>query len=181
MSPQPQDPVDQLESELIALRRSVEHLSRTSLDKEEAEALHDTLAQSVDRLIAAGPEMQRTMDERLARGVDMIHRDAITAAAKAARDAIVQSHEESRTAARNLSKAAGEARKEAWRHFGGFWVWLTSMLATGVAVGALATIFLLDARTAYDFGDHPDRYCGLAGGQEGENDNGRGYCVFWYE
>ena len=104
-----------------------------------------------------------------------------TAAEKAARDAILHSHEESRTAAKNLSKAAGEARREAWRYFGGFWVWLTSMLATGAALGALATIFVLEARTAYDFGDYPDRYCSFAGGQEGENDNGRGYCVFWYE
>ena len=30
-----------------------------------------------------------------------------------------------------LSQAAGEARREAWRWFGGFWVWLASMLATG--------------------------------------------------
>ena len=46
------------------------------------------------------------------------------AAGKAAREAIEKSHAESLKAARSLSQAAGEARRQAWRYFGGFWVWL---------------------------------------------------------
>ena len=56
------DPFEQLVDEITLIRQDMERLKRTSLDREEAEALHDTLAQSVDRLITAGPEMQKGAD-----------------------------------------------------------------------------------------------------------------------
>ncbi len=72
-----------------------------------------------------------------------------------------------------LSRAAEEARREAWPWFGGFsWVWLVSMLATGAVIGALAMAWIQGRGDAREFGLFPRIYCGTAGGQVVEQDNG---------
>ena len=69
-----------------------------------------------------------------------------------------------------LSQAAGEARREAWRWFGGFWVWLVAMLATGAVIGALAMALIQGRGDAREFGQYPGVYCGPAGGQRMETE-----------
>jgi len=54
--------------------------------------------------------------------------------------AILETRQESLKVAQELSDAAGEARKQAWRYFGGFWVWLVSVGALGAFVGAITTM-----------------------------------------
>ena len=78
-----------------------------------------------------------------------------------------------------LSEAAGEARRAAWRWDGGFWVWLTSMLATGALIGALAMAGIQGRGDAREFGKFPRIYCGAAGGQIIERNDGSSYCGVW--
>lgn len=78
-----------------------------------------------------------------------------------------------------LSQAAGEARKQAWRYFGGFWVWLIAMLATGALLGALAAFWVGGEIAAQEFGEYPGIFCSSAGGQVVEQDNGASFCAIW--
>ena len=106
---------------------------------------------------------------------------AVEAAQSAAREAIEKSHAESLKAAKDLSRAAGEARREAWRYFGGFWVWLASIGAAGALVGALAVFWLQGHADAKAFGQYPGIYCPTAGGQVVTNAEGRRFCAFWID
>ena len=100
------------------------------------------------------------------------------AAQGAAREAIEKSHAESLKAAKSLSQAAGEARREAWRWFGGFWVWLASIGAAGALIGALAVFWLQGRADAKAFGQYPSIYCTPAGGAFADQRDGSRYCIF---
>lgn len=88
-------------------------------------------------------------------------------------------HKEVRDVSHNLSEAAGKARKAAWMYFGGFWVWLFSVLFLGVALGSIGTGLVGDFRSAEYFGENPMRWCEAAGGEKGPQDGPKTYCVFW--
>lgn len=77
--------------------------------------------------------------------------------------------------------AAEEARKTSWRYFGGFWVWLFSMLALGALIGALAAFWVQGLISAKEFGDYPRIFCSSAGGETGTTEDGGKYCVFFYD
>jgi CHASE3 domain sensor protein len=175
------DPFQQLVDEITLIRQDMERLKRTSLDKEEAEALHEILALSVDRMRKVGPEVQAAIDKRLAAVAAGIQRDATRAAASAAEGAIAKSHDASLDAARSLSKAAGEARREAWRYFGGFWVWLLSMLATGAVLGVLLAYGTETAKSFFSVEQMVRYSCGFSwfGGQVVDQDDGSSFCAFW--
>jgi hypothetical protein len=83
--------------------------------------------------------------------------------------------------AQSLSQAAGEARRQAWRYFGGFWVWLASVGATGALMGALAVFWLQGRADASAFGKHPGIYCERAGGTVVTNTEGRKFCGVWID
>ena len=87
-------------------------------------------------------------------------------------------HCDSIGAARDLRKAAGEARREAWRWFDGFWVWLASVGAAGALLGALAMFWMQGRADAARFGDYPSIHCRAAGGELIDQTNGSRYCVF---
>lgn len=106
-------------------------------------------------------------------------RSATQAATRAAESAMAGIRHDLDNERAKLSQAAGEARREAWRWFGGFWVWLASMLATGAIIGALAMAWIVGRGDAREFGQFPSIYCGTAGGQVVEQDNGSSYCAVW--
>jgi hypothetical protein len=105
--------------------------------------------------------------------------ETILAATDAASKAIEKSHAETSSAARDYAKAAGEARREAWRYFGGFWVWLASVGAGGVVLGLLAAFLIMGRGDAREFGQYPRVYCTTAGGQIVEQDDGSTFCAIW--
>jgi hypothetical protein len=78
-----------------------------------------------------------------------------------------------------FSQAAGEARREAWRWFGGFWVWLASVGTAGALLGALAMAWIGGTISAHDFGDYPGVFCSSAGGQVVEQSDGSTFCAVW--
>ena len=175
------DPFQILADELTLIRKDMDRLQRTSLDKEDAEALHAMLAEGVDQMCKVGPQVQKAIDNRLLAVAGVIREDTTKAAASAAEGAIEKTRAESLEAARSLSQAAGEARRQAWRYFGGFWVWLTSMLATGAVLGLLLAYGMETAKSALSVDDLVRYNCGRSwfGGQVVDQDNGSSFCAFW--
>ena len=175
------DPFLVLVDDIGALRRQIENLQRTSLDRDEAEHLNATIAKSLDNMAQTGKRLEQRLEGQLQLATAKTHRAAIEAAQDAARGAIRESHAEILQTAKSLSQAAGEARREAWRWFGGFWVWLASIGATGALIGALAVFWLQGRADAHKFGEHPRIYCTSAGGQIATNAEGRRFCAFWID
>lgn len=176
---QSDDPIDLLTDELTALRRSVENLARTSLSKDEAEALSEIVSHSCIEMHKTANAVKTQLQEELRQATVDIRQQTMDAAKTAARQAIEKSHEDSLKAAQSLSKAAGEARREAWRYFGGFWVWLLSMLTTGALLGALAAVLITGRGDAQKFGQYPGIYCSSANGTVVKQADGSSYCAVW--
>ena len=172
------DPFLVLVDDIGALRRQIENLHRTSLDRDEAEHLNATIAKSLDNMAQTGKRLEQRVEGQLQLATAKTNRAAIEAAQDAARGAIRESHAEILQTARSLSQAAGEARREAWRWFGGFWVWLTSIGAAGALIGALAAFWITGRGDAKAFGQHPRIYCLSAGGEFADQRDGSRYCIF---
>jgi KDO2-lipid IV(A) lauroyltransferase len=97
------DPFQQLVDEITLIRQDMERLKRTSLDKDDAEALHEMLAEGVDRMRKVGPEVQKAVEMRLLGVAAVLREETAKAAASAAEGAIEQTRAESLEAARSLS------------------------------------------------------------------------------
>ncbi|UOA16636.1 hypothetical protein [Sulfitobacter dubius] len=54
-----------------------------------------------------------------------------------------------------------------------------SMLATGAVIGALVMAWIQGRGDAREFRQFPSIYCGTAGGQVVDQDNGSSYCAIW--
>jgi hypothetical protein len=173
------DPFQELVDELTALRRSIEHIARTSLDKDEAKKLNQIVTAAVLKMAKTAENAPGEIQGALEADRDQMARSATQAATRAAESAMAGIRHDLDNERAKLSQAAGEARREAWRWFGGFWVWLASMLATGALLGALAMAWIGGTIAARDFGDYPGVFCGSAGGQVVEQNDGSSYCAVW--
>ena len=114
------DPFQELVDELTALRRSIEHIARTSLDKDEAKTLNQAVAQAALKMAKATKDAPGEIQEALASDRDQMARSATQAATRAAESAMAGIRHDLDNERAKLSQAAGEARREAWRWFGGF-------------------------------------------------------------
>jgi hypothetical protein len=180
------DPFQILADELTLIRKDMDQLQRTSLTREEAEALNQQVAYGLTQMRDVGGAVQRAIEARmrdltghLTVAADDIRTSTIRAAKEGAGGAIAAHHKEMLEIARDLSKAAGEARREAWRYFGGFWVWLVAMLAVGVILGALTNFGVSGKGDALAFGAHPGLFCTVAGGQVVKQKDGSSFCAIW--
>lgn len=175
------DPFEILADEITLIRRQIDQLQRTSLDRKEAEKLNAVVAQGLDRMAKVGPAVQQRIEQSLATAALDLRQHTAYAATEGAKEAIREAQLESIKAAGDLRKAAGEARREAWRWFGGFWVWLASAVLTGFALGLLAMFLLQGRADAHKFGQSPSIFCKSAGGETMSNDAGDKACVFWLD
>lgn len=173
------DPFQILADELTLIRRDMDQLQRTSLDKDEAEALHQIVAEAVADMRKATREAPQALQSALKADRDRMAREATESATEAAERVLGVIREQLAQERQKLSQAAGEARREAWRYFGGFWVWLTSMAATGALLGALVAFWITGRGDAREFGQFPSIYCDNAGGQIVEQDDGSSFCAVW--
>ena len=175
------DPFQILADELTLIRKDMDQLQRTSLDKDEAQALHQIVAQAVKSMQQATKAAPAEIRATLQADRDLMARSATQAATRAAESAMAGIRHDLDNERAKLSQAAGEARREAWRYFGGFWVWLASMLATGLALGLLLAYGTETAKSALSVDDLVRYSCGKSwfGGQVVEQDNGSSYCAFW--
>lgn len=175
------DPFQILADELTLIRKDMDKLQRTSLDKKEAHALHEIVADGVEQMHQTGTQVQEAIDRRLLAVAAVVRDSASEAAESAVRDLLDKNHAETLKAAKSLSQAAGEARREAWRWFGGFWVWLASVGALSALLAVLATVWIIGRGDAREFGKYPRIYCSPAGGEDLSNTAGREGCMFWYD
>ena len=173
------DPFQILADELTLIRKDMDQLQRTSLDKDEAQALHQIVAQAVKNMQQATKAAPGEIRTTLQADRDQMARSATQAATKAAESVMGRIRHDLADERAKLSQATGEARREAWRYFGGFWVWLASMLATGALLGALTMAWIGGTIAARDFGNYPGVFCGSAGGQVVEQNDGSSYCAVW--
>ena len=165
------DSFEILADELARMGQQIAHLQRTSLNKTEAEALNQQLVQGVASMAQTGQAVYEAISERMDLRMEKLAMETILAATDAA----------SRAAARDYAKAAGEARRAAWRYFGGFWVWLASVGAGGAVLGLLTAFLIMGRGDAREFGQYPQVYCTTAGGQIVEQDDGSSFCAIWID
>lgn len=175
------DSFEILADEITLIRRQIDQLQRTSLNRDEAKVLNQELAKGVHLMANAAPAVYEAISARLDLAIDKIRHETVTAAREATSGAIEKSHAASIFAAKDLTKAAGEARREAWRYFGGFWVWLASIGAAGAVLGLLAAFWIMGRGDAHAFGDHPGVYCTTAGGQIVSQKDGSRFCAIWID
>jgi hypothetical protein len=175
------DPFEILADEITLIRRQIDQLQRTSLDRKEAEKLNAVVAQGLDRMAKVGPAVQSRIEQSLATAALDLRQHTVYAASEGAKEAIREAHLESIKAAGDLRKAAGEARREAWRWFGGFWVWLTSALLTGALLSVLGMVWLQGRADAREFGKYPRIFCERAGGTIVTNTEGYRFCGVWID
>jgi hypothetical protein len=175
------DAFEMLTDELTLIRYDIANLQRTSLNKDEAKALNEKLVQGVASMAQTGQAVYEAISEHMDVRLEKLAADTILATTDAARGAVAKSHDQSIFAAKDLAKAAGEARREAWRYFGGFWVWLASIGAAGVVLGGLAVFWLQGRADASAFGEHPSIFCTAAGGTIVTNPEGRKFCAMWID
>lgn len=175
------DPFQILADEITLIRHDMRRLQRTSLDKDEAEHLNSVVADSLDRMAHLGSRLEKSIDARLQLATEQTRQATVRAAQSAAEAAVEKSHAKSIEAARSLSQAAGEARRQAWRYFGGFWVWLASMLATGVVLGLLLAYGTETAKSFFSIRQMARYSCDMSwvGGTVVDQDDGSRFCAFW--
>ena len=175
------DPFQILADELTLIRKDMDQLQRTSLDKDEAKKLNQIVTAAVMKMAKAAEDAPGDIQEALETDRDQMARSATQAATRAAESAMAGIRHDLDNERAKLSQAAGEARREAWRWFGGFWVWLVAMLATGAVIGVLAMALIQGRGDAREFGQYPRIYCNPAGGEDLTNTAGREGCMFWYD
>lgn len=175
------DPFEILADEITLIRRQIDQLQRTSLDRKEAEKLNAVVAQGLDRMAKVGPAVQSRIEQSLATAALDLRQHTVYAATEGAKEAIREAQLESIKAAGDLRRAAGEARREAWRYFGGFWVWLASVGALGAVLALLAAFWITGRSDARAFGKYPGIFCEAAGGQVATSADGGRFCGIWIE
>ena len=175
------DPFQILADELTLIRKDMDRLQRTSLDKDEAEALHQIVAEAVADMRKATREAPQALQSALKADRGQMAQKATESATEAAERVLGDIRAQLSQERQKLTQAAGEARRQAWRYFGGFWVWLAAMLATGVVLGLLIAYGMETAKSALSVDDLVRYNCGRSwfGGQVVEQENGSSFCAFW--
>ena len=162
--------------ELTALRRSVEHLARTSLDKDEARDLNQGVYDGLNRMIATGETLERALADQM----DVWLRETATGAVHAAERAVegvkADLDAERQEYARTLSEARTEARRARLRS----WPILAALFATGALLGVLTAYGTETAKSVLSVKDTIRVACELprlVGGQRVTQDSGWTFCA----
>lgn len=191
------DPFEILVDEITLIRKDMDRLQRTSLDKDEAKALSVELTAALDNLSGTGEfileQNTKVLDERLTafgtaiaelgknfrtavvnvaaetakKAVETVNRESVVAV-QTLQKSVDEANQKSAVAAQELLRGAKEAHREALRRFGGFWVWLGCVGAVGAILGLLSAFWMTGRDNAKAFGAYPALYCRDAGGEKRE-------------
>lgn len=172
------DPFQVLADEVTLIRGEIERLQRTSLDKDEAKALHKVVAKGVADVQEISPALQQVLDTRLREAMHTIGHRATSAAHDAAERAVVQSHDASIKAAEKLLEDAERARRYAWRTFGNFWAWMIASGAVCACVAVLGTVALDGWSERAAIRTYGRLECKIRGGSEIALNTGGAVCGF---
>ena len=173
------DPVEELIEEITALRRSVEHLARTSLDKDEAKTLSETLTRSVDRMASAAQGALQALRAALEADRTQTAQKAIEAAERAAGRAVKISRSELEAERDSYVQALSEARREARRAKLLSWPIVTALIATGALGGVLTLYGMETAKSLLSLDREVRIACGITVGQRIDQEDGSRFCATW--
>ena len=172
------DPFQILADEITLIRTEIDRLQRTSLDKDEAKALHKVVTKSVADLEKAVPGIRQGIENQLREAMATIANRATSAAHEAAERAVVQSHAASVEAAEKLLRDAEDARRYAWRTFGNFWAWMIASGAVWACVAILGTVALDGWSERAAIRTYGRLECKIRGGSEIALNTGGAVCGF---
>lgn len=175
------NPFDELIDQMTALRRSVEHLNRFSLTKQEAAELNRTLTQALGKMERAVQGAPEALQTTLKADRDRMALNAAQAAREASENVMKEIRGQLQAERIHFAQSAGEARRAIWRSFGGFWVWLAAAVATGAFLGLLASQIVEAGHTLFRLKDMVAYACEWdeVGGQLNEQEDGSSFCGFW--
>jgi len=171
------DPFHALADEVTLAREEIQNLRRSSLTRDEAEDLNQIITKAQTDMLDAGEVVEKRIEAAITNATYAIRSKTEQAAKRAAVEAILETRQETLKVAQDLSEAAGEARQQAWRYFGGFWVWLVAMLAIGAFFGSITTMTIQGRADAGAFGQYVSVYCGSAGGTKVTDKTGNEFCA----
>ena len=172
------DPFRQLVDEITLIRDEVASLRRTSLDRDEASELHGYFMRDIESLRETYNESPEVFKDALKADRDQMARTASKAATEAAERVMGDMRDQLNQERLKFSQAAGEARREAWRYFGGIWVWAGLLLSLGAILGGSGVFWTQGRADAKEFARYPGVYCSAAGGNMIETGDGSWvYCA----
>ena len=172
------DPFQILADELTLIRKDMDHLQRTSLDRDEASELHGYFMRDIESLRETYSESPEVFKDALKADRDQMARTASQAATEAAERVMGDMRDQLNQERLKFSQAAGEARREAWRYFGGIWVWAGLLLSLGAILGGSGVFWTQGRADAKEFARYPGVYCSAAGGNMIETGDGSWvYCA----
>ena len=172
------DPFRQLVDEITLIRDEVASLRRTSLDRDEASELHGYFMRDIESLRETYSESPEVFKDALKADRDQMARTASQAATEAAERVMGDMRDQLNQERLKFSQAAGEARREAWRYFGGIWVWAGLLLSLGAILGGSGVFWTQGRADAKEFARYPGVYCSAAGGNMIETGDGSWvYCA----
>lgn len=174
-------PVQSLVDEITLLRHDFEKLRGSHPSKEEAALIAKTLMESAELMSVASQKAEKDLSRLAHRAQQEAFELSRSTASRAIKDVEASLRSSANQTFDHYRTAAEEARRTSWRYFGGFWVWLLSMLALGALIGALTAFWVQGLISAKEFGDYPRIFCSSAGGETGTTEDGGRYCVFFYD
>ena len=180
------NPVDVIHEELLALRRSIEHLALASLDKEEAKELNATLANALGKVGDLADAMPQRFADQLVDDRHLTSERAVAAAEDGARKGLEAVGSELRGMVGELTdrvdaatQGLSEATREAKRHRQGAWGWRGGLLATGALLGVLGVYGTETAKSFLSLEREVRIACGITVGQRVDQEDGSRFCATW--
>lgn len=167
-----------LTDQVRLLRLDVSNLIAGHPTKEDAEYILGILEKTEGNIVTLNDLVPKSIQGWMS---DM-SKSASSAASAAVTASTAQLSADMSKTAKDLAEASAEARRQALRYRGGFWVWLGLSCALGALLVALAAFLITKSDNAKAFGQWPDLYCTDAGGQKTTSERGGEtyeVCVFW--
>ena len=173
------DPVQQLVDEITLIRGEVQALKRSSLDRDEAEALHGIVADAVERMASAAKGAPQALREALEADRAQTARLAVQSATRAAQGAVEGVRGQLEAERRDYAQSLSDARREARRARLLSWPIVAALLATGALGGASVAYGIETAKSVLSLEREVRIACGITVGQIVEQDDGSRYCASW--
>ena len=173
------DPFQILADELTLMRGEIDRLQRTSLNKDEASKLNDIVAKAAQFMAQTTKAAPGEIQAALKADRDQMARSATQVATQAAQNVMTEIRLDLTKECARLSEGTQKARTAMWFWNGELALMLASVLAAGALFGTLAMAGIQGRGDGREFGKNPGAYCGAAGGQITEQNDGSSYCWIW--
>ena len=173
------DPFQVFADELTLMRGEMDQLQRTSLNKDEAKALNDIVAKAAEFMAQTTKAAPGEIQAVLKADRDQMAHSATQAATEAAQRVMTKMEQTVAKQCEMLSEGTRKAIRSKWLWDGELAFLVLAAVAIGAFLGAVVEVVIQGRGDGRDFGRFPGIYCGAAGGQTIERDDGSSYCRVW--